>query len=214
MTRRTCPYLDYRPPQNGERTLVAEAPWLSAGLEEKIIRHAISSIVPPNVEEVRARRLPQIGNMESEISAPLRKEINYWDHRAERLKSQERAGRHTRLPPAQAAARANDLADRLQRRLTELARERDMPALPPQVGGGAIIVPAGLLTRMTPCADFGREPTPDGRAKVERLSMAGNSGDRCHRGAVRRRNRTSGIKRMQEVSEHDHRAWTPSRDDR
>ena len=91
MTRRTCPYLDYRPPQDGERTLVAEAPWLSAGLEEKIIRHAISSIVPPNVEEVRARRLPQIGKLESEISAPLRKEINYWDHRAEELKSQERA---------------------------------------------------------------------------------------------------------------------------
>ena len=106
MTRRTCPYLDSRPPQDGERTLIAEAPWLSAGLGEKIIRHAIASIVPPDVEEVRARRLPQIGKLESEISAPLRKEINYWDHRAEELKSQERAGRHTRLPPAQAAARA------------------------------------------------------------------------------------------------------------
>ena len=38
-------------------------------------------------------------------------------------------------------------------------------------------------------------------------------GDRCRRGAVGGRNRTSGIKRMPEVSEYHHRAWPPSGDD-
>ena len=169
-----APYLDYRPPRDGERTLIAqalEAPWLSAGLEEQVIGHAIASIVPRHVEEVRARRLPAIDKVEREVSARLKKEINYWDHRAEELKSKESAGRRTRLSAGQAAARANDLADRLQRRLAQLARERDISALPPQVCGGAIIAPAGLLTRMTPCAEVGREATPDGRAAVERLSM-------------------------------------------
>ena len=170
-----APHLDYRPLEHGERTPIAEAldaPWLSADLEEKAIGHAIASIVPRHVEEVRARRLPEIDKVEREVTVRLKKEMNYWDHRAEDLKVRERAGRHTRLSAGQAAARANDLADRLRRRLAELARERDISALPPQVRGGAIVVPAGLLTGTIPRAGAGRQATPEGRAAVEHLAMA------------------------------------------
>lgn len=170
-----APYLDYRPPQNDEQAVVAEAleaPWFSADLSEKVISHAVAVIVPRHVEEVRTRRLPEIAKVEREVSARLKREINHWDHRAEDLKAQERAGKQTRLSADQASARANDLADRLQRRLAQLVRERDISALPPQVRGGAVVVPAGLLTGLASSAEAVHDATPEGRATVERLSMA------------------------------------------
>ena len=170
-----APYLDYRPLTDDERSLVTDAltaPWLSGPMEEEVIGHAIASVVPRHVQEVRTRRLPEIAKVEREVTARLKKEINYWDRRAEDLKAQERAGKRTRLSAAQAANRANDLADRLHRRLAELAKERDISALPPQVRGGAIIVPAGLLRKMTPSVPAGLpESTAEGRAAVERLAM-------------------------------------------
>jgi superfamily II DNA or RNA helicase len=171
-----APYLDYRPLKDEERTQVAEAlkaPWLTGDIEEKIVAHAIAQIVPRHVEEVRTRRLPEIDKVEREVTARLKKEINYWDHRAQDLKAQERAGRQTKLSASQAEARANDLADRLQRRLAELNKERDISALPPQVRGGAIVLPGGLLRRLAPetSAEAFRETTAEGRDAVERLAM-------------------------------------------
>ena len=168
-----APYLDYRPITDEERELIADhfgAAWLSDGLEDKVMAHAIQHIVPGHVEEVRTRRLPEIDKVEREVTARLKKEINYWDHRAEDLKAQERAGKRTRLPATVAEARANELADRLQRRLSELQKERDISALPPQIRGGAIVVPKGLLLRAS-----AQKPAPTGLAKdkekVEKLAM-------------------------------------------
>ena len=173
----SAPYLDYRPLKDKERALIAKAlraPWLSGDVERKVVGHAIASVVPRHVEEVRDRRLPEIDKVEREVTARLKKEINYWDHRAQDLKAQERAGKHTRLSAGQAEARANDLADRLQRRLSDLTKERDISARPPQVRGGAIVVPNGLLRQMaapTGVATVSHETTAEGRSAVERLAM-------------------------------------------
>lgn len=170
-----APYLDYRPVTDDERTLVADqinAAWLSDDVEGRVMAHTVEHIVPRHVEEVRARKLPGIDKVEREVTARLKKEINHWDHRAEDLKAQERAGRRTRLSSANAAARANDLADRLERRLAELNKERDISALPPLVRGGAIIVPGGLLQKAS-----GEAPTVTelaeghNRAEIEKLAM-------------------------------------------
>ena len=172
-----APYLDYRPLRDDERSLLTEAlraPWLSGDVEGKVVGHAVAQTVPRHVVEVRTRRLPEIDKVEREVTARLKKEINHWDHRAEDLKARERAGKQTRLSAGQAEARANELADRLQRRLAELARERDISALPPQVRGGALVVPGGLLRRTAAPAAAAREwgeTTAEGRAAVERLAM-------------------------------------------
>ena len=121
-----------------------EADWLSADIENQVIGHAIQTVVPGHVEELRVRKLRYVDKVEQEVTARLKKEINYWDRRAEDLKAQERAGKQTRLSSENAAARADELADRLQRRLDELDKERQISALPPVVRGGAIVVPGGL----------------------------------------------------------------------
>lgn len=147
-----APYLDYRPVTDDERERLSEAleaPWLAGGIEQRVMDHAIQHIIPAHVEEVRARREREIEKVEQQVRERLQKEINYWDHRAQQLKDQERAGKKTRLSAANAEARANDMADRLQRRLAELGRERDITARPPIVRGGAIIVPVGMLQRLS-----------------------------------------------------------------
>lgn len=112
------------PPDQRRRTggggAVAEADWLSADIENPVIGHAIQTVVPGHVAELRKRKLPYVDKVEQEVTARLKKEINFWDRRAEDLKAQERAGQQTRLSSANAAARADELADRLQRRLNEL----------------------------------------------------------------------------------------------
>ena len=173
-----APYLDYRPITAAEKALVSDqlkASWLSRNLEGEVMAYAITTLAPAHVEEVRARQLGEIAKIEIEVTARLKKEINYWDHRAEDLKAQERAGKAGgRLNAAQAANRANELADRLQRRLAELSRERDISARPPAVKGGALVVPGGLIRRLMLPAS--KQPSqfsgdPASRAEIERLAM-------------------------------------------
>jgi hypothetical protein len=173
-----APYLDYRPIRAEERKAVADrldAGWLSRDLEAEVMGFAIAHLAPSHVEEVKARRLGEIAKVETEVAARLKKEINYWDHRAQELKAGERAGKAGgRLNAAQAEARANELADRLQRRLGELARERQISARPPAVRGGALVVPGGLLRRLSaPASTEPPEFAEDAasRAEVERLAM-------------------------------------------
>jgi SNF2 family DNA or RNA helicase len=174
-----APYLDYRPIQTEERAMIADrlsAGWLTKNLEGAVIAHAVTLSVPAHVEEVRERRLPEIAKIEAEVQARLKREILYWDNRAEDLRAQERAGKPAgRLNAAQAAARAQDLADRLERRLAELSRERDISTLPPVVRGGSLVVPGGLLrwlgAQTSPATPGVAEPTPETRAAIERAAM-------------------------------------------
>ena len=65
------------------------------------------------------------------------------------LQSQEQAGKpNARLNSSEARRRADDLQGRLQKRMDEIQRERQLSPLPPVVLGGVLVVPAGLLRKM------------------------------------------------------------------
>jgi hypothetical protein len=118
-------------------------------LEQKAQSHAIASVVPEHIKEVRDRRLAWIEKTRGAVKDRLTKEITYWDHRAEQLKLQEQNGRAgARLNSGEARKRADDLQARLEKRLSELDREAQISAQPPVVTGGLMIVPAGLLAAM------------------------------------------------------------------
>ena len=98
----------------------------------------------------RAHRLGLIEKSEAAVKDRLTKEINYWDHRADELKLQEQAGRiNARLNSQEARRRADELQARLQKRLEQLDRESQIAAQPPVVIGGFLVVPAGLIAKMT-----------------------------------------------------------------
>jgi superfamily II DNA or RNA helicase len=174
-----APYLDYRPARAAEREAITprlDDPWLAEAFESRVVGHAVQHLVPRELEEVRARRLPQIDKIEREVQARLKREINYWDHRAEVLKDQERAGKQPRMNPARAQARADELSERLKRRMAELDDERRISAVPPVVLAGALVVPVGLLRKLGVAEDVEEAPQPEidpaRRAEIERVAMA------------------------------------------
>jgi superfamily II DNA or RNA helicase len=150
-----APYLDYRPLLEGEASIASllarpECTWITSGLEETAQRYAIEHVVPEHITEVRDRRLKWIEKTRAAVKDRLTKEITYWDHRAEQLKLQEQAGRAgARLNSQEARRRADDLQGRLHKRLSELDREAQVSARPPVVLGGLVVVPLGLLAKMT-----------------------------------------------------------------
>jgi SNF2 family DNA or RNA helicase len=152
-----APYLDYRPITGEERALIENIlseDWLAAGLETKGMDYAIEKAVPEHLAEVKRHTLDRITRTETAVKDRLTKEINYWDHRADQLKEQELAGKKPKLNSGKARQRAEEMADRLKRRMEELAQEKQLSPLPPVVVGGALIIPAGLLRSLRP------EPKP------------------------------------------------------
>jgi len=173
-----APYLDYRPITADERALVSDiiaAPWLAGQVEERAMAYAISSLVPNHLAEVRSRRLAEIDKVEREVRARLTREISYWDSRAARLREAERAGQEQRINAQNAEATAARLVERLHKRQAELERERQIAAMPPQLKGAALVIPAALL-RARAAASAPDVPNfvsedPASRREVERLAM-------------------------------------------
>jgi hypothetical protein len=150
-----APYLDYRPLQAdepGADVLLAqtECAWITRDLEQKALAHAIAQVVPEHLQDVRNRRSAWIQKARAAVKDRLTKEIGYWDHRAQDLKFQEQAGKpNARLNSQEASRRADDLQARLQKRMEQLDLEAQVSALPPVVLGGFVVVPVGLIAKVT-----------------------------------------------------------------
>jgi len=165
-----APYLDYRPLADGEPTVDSflarpECAWITRELEAKAQGYAIAHVVPEHLSEVRTRKLELLAKTEAAVKDRLTKEIGYWDHRAEELKVQERAGKaNARLNSGEARKRADGLQGRLEKRLEELKLERQMAPLPPVILGGLLVVPAGLMALMAGREEPTFSKTPDTQA--------------------------------------------------
>ena len=171
-----APYLDYRAASESERALLdpqLDADWLKRDWEQEVMNYAVTEVIPGHLNEVKAERLVQIDKVEREVKERLTKEINYWDRRAQDLKEKERAGKDTRLPAGVAQDRADQLADRLQSRTRELQKERHIVPSAPQVKGGALIFPRGLLEKIQgrPAVSLDDGVDAEARKRVEMIAM-------------------------------------------
>jgi len=119
-----APYLDYRPIKEEERRLVEPeliASWLKGDLESKALTYAIEELLPRHFDEVRKFKEELVAKTMAAVKDRLTKEINYWDHRAEELKTKELAGKvNARINSGKARNRANELESRLRKRMEEL----------------------------------------------------------------------------------------------
>lgn len=168
-----APYLDYRPPTGSELGVIRqmeEPGWLRNEIESRALDYAVRNLVPSHLNEVKTRKEELVDKTMAAVKERLTAEISYWDHRAEQLKQQELAGKmNAKINSGKARQRADELAMRLKGRMEDLQQERRISPLPPNVIGGALIVPAGLLARL------GGGPTPPAHAKetkhVEMVAM-------------------------------------------
>lgn len=143
------PIPNFEPLIDSERVLASKIltePWAqSSDLNERVIRQASVTIARKHADDVAQRTLARVDKTERLVRERLTREINYWDQRAFELSEQERAGKKTRLPASQMRDRAEALARRLDLRLRELERERDISVRPPRVTGACLVVTQGWL---------------------------------------------------------------------
>ena len=169
-----APYLDFRqlkPDETEVAHKLLDAGWLKGDIEKMAMHFAIAHLVPAHLRDTRERRLAEVDRVEGEVRARLKREINYWDGRAEELALKEQAGKGGRLNSGNARAYAQTLTERLDRRLRQLNEERDIQALPPLVKGAALVVPIGLLRPPTGLAPDGFAEDALARQAIERLAM-------------------------------------------
>lgn len=170
-----APYLDYRAADEAEhaavRDFLSTQQWLQANVEETAVGYAISEVIPAHVKEVKERKTKLIDKTAKAVKERLTAEIQYWDFRAADLKMKETAGKaNARLNSQMASRRAEELEARMQKRLAELETEKLVSAMPPVIVGGAIIIPRGLLDRLTGKPDtFAADAMA--RRKVELAAM-------------------------------------------
>ena len=171
-----APYLDYRPLEEAEKTAVESVLGslaLRDEIESKATSYAIAHLVPQHLQELRERKEELIEKTVRAVKDRLTKEINYWDQRAAELRLQEQAGKpNAKLNSSKAQQRADELAARLQKRLSELEQERKLSPMPPVVVGGALVVPIGLLQRIQGKRDSAPSTFARETKRVELAAMA------------------------------------------
>ena len=169
-----APYLDYRPATETEKNLinpVIDQSWRGKNYESEAISYAISKVVPHHFDELKKRKDELIQKTRAAVHERLTKEIVYWDNRATDLREREDAGKTHKMNSQRARERADELQARLQRRMTELELEGKLSPLPPVVIGGALIVPQGLINKLS--GESQSEPAMFARntEEVERKAM-------------------------------------------
>ncbi|WP_316571343.1 helicase-related protein [Neobacillus sp. YIM B06451] len=171
-----APYLDYRPLKNEEIEKINVQDFKSfvtPSLREKALTFAVESIVPTHLATIKERKEEWVKKTISAVRERLIKEINYWDQRSLELREAEKSGKvNAKLNADNALRRADELQNRLEKRLKELEQEKRLSALPPNVIGGALILPIGFINKMLGVKlSFGDSVSAENRQKIERIAM-------------------------------------------
>ncbi len=175
-----APHLDLAPLPEGERGLLADvlkAPWLTAGQEARALALAAQSLVPEHYNEVAQRRIAHVDKTLQAVHQRLSKEIAFWQDRWLKLKEDGEAGKDVRLNLENARRTVAELDARLDARKKSLQAMRHVVNGTPVVLGGALIVPAGLMSQLR--GDERVDPATmtfaanaAARARIEQLAMA------------------------------------------
>ncbi|MCC8029492.1 MAG: DUF3883 domain-containing protein [Lachnospiraceae bacterium] len=149
-----APYLDYRAATDEEYKAVHDwmksQDWLCKDVEGIAKGYAIQHLIPEHFAEVKNRKEAMLDKTEKAVKDRLTAEIQYWDFRAGDLAQKEAAGKtNSRLNSKLAARRAEELENRMQSRLAEIEKERRISPMPPIITGGALVIPRGLIHKLT-----------------------------------------------------------------
>jgi superfamily II DNA or RNA helicase len=172
-----APHLDLEPIAAANRPLLAKtlaAPWLSAGLEQRALALAASSLVPEHYSEIAGRRIAHVDKTLAAVHERLTKEIDYWSDRFIKLTDDMAAGRDVRLNLENVRRTLSDLEARLESRKKELQSMRHVTSATPVALSGALVVPAGLLhsLRGEPALRGSAFSTdPEARFRIEQIAM-------------------------------------------
>lgn len=171
-----APHLDLEPLAPADRPLLAEtlaAPWLTAGLENRALALAASTLVPEHFSEIAGRRIAHVDKTLAAVHERLTKEIDYQSDRFIKLTDDRAAGIDVRLNLENVRRTLSDLEARLENRKKELQSMRHVTSATPVVLSGALVVPAGLLRTLrgeSVPAGSAFSTDPEARSRIELLA--------------------------------------------
>jgi superfamily II DNA or RNA helicase len=157
------------PEQSRHVSDVLTAAWVNDHIESRALAYAVENLVPAHTQEVTTRRQRQADKQLAAVRERLVKEIQYWSDRAIKLDMDVKAGKQPRLQPDNARRRAEELSARLKHRTAELNAMRQVVSGSPNVIGGALVIPAGLLAQRNGQSNWSADA--EARARIERLAM-------------------------------------------
>ncbi len=166
------PYINYEPMDDDTWQLVdhLDLSWTGEGVEELGRTWATRHMATPHHEEVREIVEERVAKVRKAVVERLDSEIRYWDARAAELKQKELHGGNPRQNSGRARQRADDLEARKMRRLRELDLEADLVNHAPTIVAAALVVPQGLVDRLTGAAVV--EIDPEVALETDRRAVA------------------------------------------
>ncbi|MBD1882999.1 helicase-related protein [Microcoleus vaginatus] len=174
-----APYLDYRPLQQSEQSLVSQilnilmnqSSILQKGIEEQARDYAIQHLVPRHKGQVQKQRTERINKTIEAVKERLTTEINYWEKQAEEFRLKIGVKTNAQLNYDNYRRRAEELKARREKRLAELEQERNISAKSPVVLGGALIVPVALIQHLKGETQQTSGNFAEEKQQVEKLAM-------------------------------------------
>ncbi len=146
------PYLNYKPVTEDQQALLEDCldlDWANRNAEQTARAWAIEHLSCPHFDEVKTITADRVARVSQAVTQRLHSEIRYWDRRAAEIRAKETAGGKPRVNSIRAQANAEELNTRLARRRLELDLEADLHNTPPNVVAAALIVPQGLLDKLS-----------------------------------------------------------------
>ncbi|MGE3759702.1 MAG: DUF3883 domain-containing protein, partial [Pseudobdellovibrionaceae bacterium] len=167
-----APHIDLRAIKTDERNLVGDvikAPWIKTDLETKALSYASQELAPHHFKEAKDRRENFADRVNQAVHERLTKEISYWEDRYLKLKEAQNEGKQPRMQPENARRKVEELSARLEQRKKEIAAMRNVISSTPNVIGGALIIPAGLLAQLSGDTTFTVDAAA--RKRIEMIAM-------------------------------------------
>jgi superfamily II DNA or RNA helicase len=170
------PYLDYRRVQPDEKPAaqrVVPQTWFSENHEQQVVAWAYQDSLSQSLQKLKAAIHVDTERTRAQVSDRLTYQINYWYREQSRLQQQENAGKTSRITAKQALTNAQNLEDRLAKRMHELDLSTQLVVRPGVIKGAAVVIPAKLLlgTDSEPPTSFALDTKATERRAVE-LALA------------------------------------------
>lgn len=167
-----APHIDYRPIKDDERALISDvlsAPWIKTDLENKALAYASQELAPQHFKEIKDRREQYADKVKQAVHERLTREIAHWEDRYIKLTEDMKAGKQPKMQPENARRRVDELSARLEQRKKEIAAMRSVISSTPNVVGGALVIPAGLIAQKSGLNTFTADAAA--RKRIEMVAM-------------------------------------------
>lgn len=141
-----APYLDYRAPSEGERNellkYLRHQDWDVGEMEDKAHTYAVSTILQTHRDTLQEQMNEKTERVRAAVNDRLVQEQMYLRKQKSKIRMDSKTGPARRT---QIETRYRDIGARLERRLQELDKQKDLHPRPPRITTGAMIIPRGLV---------------------------------------------------------------------